>query len=152
MPFQCKIRGKFWKLDQQKRDGHCVQCLVIPSTRPHPCSKRGAVACLHHLAAAGIGTILSLLWLSPMWCPDCIMKLDGENAQMLLRVTLPAVGRKTCRLNLTAMCFLFLCVYACGCVCGCVQEWEREQQWKPTGFNVPWHVLLGQGGVFVDKV
>lgn len=50
-------------------------------------------------------------WLIPMWYPDCIMKLDGENAQMLLWVTLPAVGRKAHCLNCASMCFV--CVWVC---------------------------------------
>lgn len=41
-------------------------------------------------------------------------------------------------LNCATMCFL--------CVRGRVQERE------PTGFNVPWHVLLGWGVAFVDEV
>lgn len=50
-------------------------------------------------------------WLIPMWYPDCIMKLDGENAQMLLWVTLPAVGRKAHCLNCATICFV--CVWVC---------------------------------------
>lgn len=31
------------------------------------------------------------------------------------------------------------------CVCGREGEEEREQQRQPTGFSVPWHVLVGRG-------
>ncbi len=36
------------------------------------------------------------------------------------------------------------CVFS---VCGCLHEGEeeREQQREPTGFTVPWHVLVGRG-------
>ena len=45
-------------------------------------------------------------------------------------------------------------------VCGCVdererggeREREREPQREPTGFNVPWHVLVGRGVLSADEV
>lgn len=77
------------------------------------------------------------LWLIPMWYTDCIMKLDHENAQMLLWATLPVVGRTACCLNGPAMCFL--------CVGGGMRERKWDQQREPTGFNVPWHVLVRGG-------
>lgn len=126
MPFQCRqlLKNKWQMLVTWPPEGRRSLSkmpfqpqMLKKEKKKNPttayCFKKRAVACVCRMAVAGKGTILSCCapWLIPMWYPDCIMKLDGENAQMLLWVTLPAVGRKAHCLNCATMCFV--CVWVC---------------------------------------
>lgn len=99
-----------------------------------------------HMAMGGIGTILSLLYCATG--SHVVHRLHNEAGPWKptdVVVSHPASGwQKSLLLE-----WCYNVFFVCGC--GHEGQEEREQQREPTGFSVPWHVLIGRGVYLLMK-